>query len=83
MKAVVTVDGFTYVGRWLTKRRPGRESVLQVVGPLEYKRPTRSSYTTSGGWDGGPTGRSEAARTARFWAAARQLLDIYLDEVTA
>ena len=73
----VVVDGFTYEGRWL-RYRDGRWGHLHVRGPLEYRRPTSGSYGRHDGeWTDGPTGRSESPRSKRWWAAARQLLDLY------
>lgn len=68
----VTVDGFTYEGRWLSNGTGG----LHVNGPLEYKRPTRGFYSADAGWDddAGPTGRP-TERHKRWWRAAHELLD--------
>jgi hypothetical protein len=69
----VIVDGFTFEGRWST-RRPG----LHVVGPLEYKRPVRGYYR-DGDWcdDDGPQGRTDTDRFRRWWKAAWLLVDAY------
>lgn len=80
MKATVAVNGYTYEGRWLSDGT----GCLHVLGPLEFKRPTRGCYSPTFGWteDSGPQGRP-TDRHRRWWSAARLLLDSYGEAMDA